>query len=120
MSKIAKKRICKKKIKIQKKHGYKHIDGVGKSTWEKSLKCVKPRGYCIYFGNASGPVPAIDPLMLTKQGSVYLQRPSLVSYIADPNEFKQRSDELYTWIAENKVIVFFSFFCFAYNWSTKN
>ena len=51
-------------------------DSVAKATWEKSINCLKPRGYMVFFGNASGPVPPIDPLLLSQQGSIYLTRPN--------------------------------------------
>lgn len=78
-------------------------DGVGKSTWEGSLKSVAARGSLIFFGNASGPVPAVDPLLLTKQGSIYLTRPSLVDFLATREELEWRCSELFSWIATNKV-----------------
>ena len=56
-------------------------DSVGASTFSKSLDCLKPRGMMVAFGNASGPVPAIDPLILSQKGSLFLTRPSLQHYV---------------------------------------
>ncbi len=61
-------------------------DAVGKDTWEASLDCLRPRGMLVSFGNASGPVPAFQPLVLTMRGSLFLTRPSLVHYVATREE----------------------------------
>jgi NADPH:quinone reductase len=61
-------------------------DGVGKDTWEASLDSLRPRGMLVSFGNASGPVPAFQPLVLTMKGSLFLARPSLVHYVATREE----------------------------------
>ena len=55
-------------------------DGVGKDVFLQSLDCLKPRGYMVQFGNASGPVPDISPLLLSQKGSLFLTRPTLNSY----------------------------------------
>jgi NADPH2:quinone reductase len=57
-------------------------DGVGKDVFMQSLDCLKPRGYMVQFGNASGPVPEISPLLLSQKGSLFLTRPTLMSYTA--------------------------------------
>lgn len=80
-------------------------DGVGLSTWEKSLKCTKRRGLLVLFGNASGAVPPINPLMLSKNGSIFVTRPTLADYIATPEEFAERSSELMQWVANGDVRV---------------
>jgi len=61
-------------------------DGVGKDTWDASLDSLRPRGMMVSFGNASGPVPAFQPLVLTMKGSLFLTRPSLVHYVATREE----------------------------------
>ena len=55
-------------------------DGVGKDVFMQSLDCLRPRGYMVQFGNASGPVPDISPLLLSQKGSLFLTRPTLNSY----------------------------------------
>jgi len=55
-------------------------DGVGKDTCIPSMDCLRTRGYLVTFGNASGPVPAIEPLTLSQKGSLFLTRPTLVAY----------------------------------------
>jgi NADPH2:quinone reductase len=67
-------------------------DGVGRDTFKSSLDCLRPRGWMVSFGNASGPVPAVNPLELTQRGSVVLTRPSLMHFIADPVELHTAAD----------------------------
>ena len=57
-------------------------DGVGKDVFLQSLDCLRPRGYMVTFGNASGPVPDIPPLLLNQKGSLFLTRPKLFDYTA--------------------------------------
>ena len=78
-------------------------DGVGASTFDKSLSCLRPRGYMILFGAASGPVPALDLQTLNVRGSLFLQRPSLNHHIATREELVQRSNEVLGWIRDGKV-----------------
>jgi NADPH2:quinone reductase len=80
-------------------------DGVGKSVFEKSLNCLAPRGMMVTFGNASGPVPAIEPLILSQKGSLFLTRPTLVNYIATREELEGRAKDLFSWIAAGKLRV---------------
>jgi NADPH:quinone reductase len=69
-------------------------DGVGKSTFEKGLNVLRPRGYMALFGGASGAVPPFDPIALSQKGSLFLTRPSLVNYIATREELEQRSNDV--------------------------
>lgn len=80
-------------------------DSVGKSTFARSLDCLKPRGLLVSFGQSSGPVGEIDPLVLSQKGSLFLTRPSLANYISDPAELKWRSSELFKWIAEGRLTI---------------
>jgi NADPH2:quinone reductase len=80
-------------------------DGVGKATWENSMKCLRSLGTLVLFGNASGPVPPIDPLVLMKNGSLFLTRPTLNNYIETPEDLKWRAGELFDWMGDNKVRV---------------
>jgi NADPH2:quinone reductase len=57
-------------------------DGVGKDTCIPSLDCLRPRGYMVTYGNASGPVSPIEPLLLSTKGSLFLTRPTLMAYTA--------------------------------------
>ena len=69
-------------------------DGVGKDTFAKGLKVLRPRGFMVIFGGASGAVPPFDLLELTKHGSLYVTRPSLQHYIARREELEQRSGKV--------------------------
>jgi NADPH:quinone reductase len=78
-------------------------DGVGQSTFEKGLNVLRPRGYMVLFGGASGPVPPFDPIKLSQKGSLFLTRPTLVNYIAAREELDQRSSELFTMIGSGHL-----------------
>ena len=78
-------------------------DGVGKTTFEKDLKVLRPRGYLVLFGGASGAVPPFDLLELTKHGSLFATRPSLQHYIATREELEQRSDDVFQMIARGAL-----------------
>ena len=80
-------------------------DSVAKATYEKSINCLKPRGYMVFFGNASGPVPPIDPLLLSQRGSIYLTRPTLNSYTQTREEYLQRTREVMGWIQNGELDV---------------
>eukprot|EP00659_Diplonema_papillatum_P015663 gene15663-23910_t len=80
-------------------------DGVGAATFEGSLRCLRPRGHLVSFGNASGPVPPIPPLHLTRFGSLYLTRPTLTDYVADPKEREARCRDICTWVKDGSLKV---------------
>ncbi|MCZ6860680.1 MAG: quinone oxidoreductase, partial [Alphaproteobacteria bacterium] len=80
-------------------------DSVGKTTWEGSLNCLRPRGMMVFFGNSSGPVPAIAPLTLTQKGSLFMTRPSLLHYAASREDLEQRSSDVFGWVTSGKVKV---------------
>jgi NADPH2:quinone reductase len=69
-------------------------DGVGKATFDKGLNVLRPRGYMVLFGGASGAVPPFDLLRLTHKGSLFVTRPSLANYIATRPELEQRSGDV--------------------------
>jgi NADPH:quinone reductase len=73
-------------------------DGVGASTYERSLNCLRPRGCLVVYGQASGPVPPIDPLTLMSKGSLFVTRPTLQHYAATHEEISWRSRDLFRWI----------------------
>ena len=77
-------------------------DSVGKDTFTGSLDCLAIRGMLVYFGNSSGPAPAIEPLSLSK-GSFFLTRPTLAHYARDAQELKETSDDLFAVIASGAV-----------------
>jgi NADPH:quinone reductase len=74
-------------------------DSVGKTTFEKSLNVLRPRGMMVLFGGSSGAVAPFDPLTLTAKGSLFLTRPSLTNYIATREELESRATSLFGMIA---------------------
>lgn len=78
-------------------------DSVGASTFSKSLDCLKPRGMMVTFGNASGPVPSIEPLILSQKGSLFLTRPTLANYLLTHQELEWRAGDVLRWIQEKKL-----------------
>jgi NADPH2:quinone reductase len=78
-------------------------DGVGRDTFEKGLNVLRPRGYMVLFGGASGPVPPIDPMVLSTKGSLFLTRPTLVHYIATTEELRARAGAVFAMIAQGKL-----------------
>jgi len=73
-------------------------DGVGAATFEQSLDLIRPRGMMVTFGNASGPVPEISPLLLSRKGSLYLTRPTMTHYLQTREELLGRATDLFEWI----------------------
>jgi NADPH2:quinone reductase len=78
-------------------------DSVGKDTFDKSLNCLRHRGYLALFGFSSGLVPPFDPAILGVKGSLFLTRPGLNQYIATRDELMTRARDLFTWIADGSV-----------------
>ncbi len=78
-------------------------DSVGIATFDKSLDCLKPRGYMVLFGQASGVVPTLDPQILNQKGSLFLTRPTLGSYMLTRSELEGRAQDIFNWIAEGKL-----------------
>lgn len=80
-------------------------DSVGKATWEGSMDSLKTRGMMVFFGNASGPVPAIEPLTLTAKGSLFMTRPTLASHVATREDLEKRSSDLFGWVKSGQLKV---------------
>lgn len=78
-------------------------DGVGKATFDKGLNVLRPRGYMVLFGGASGAVPPFDLLRLTHKGSLFVTRPSLAHYIATRKELEQRSGDVLRMITAGEL-----------------
>ena len=78
-------------------------DGVGKSTFEKDLNVLRPRGYLVLFGGASGPVPPFDLIQLSQKGSLYITRPSLHHYIHTREELEQRAGDVMEMITRGEL-----------------
>ena len=78
-------------------------DSVGKTTFEKGLNVLRPRGMMVLFGGSSGAVPPFDPMTLAQKGSLYVTRPTLVNYIATREELVARSDAVFSMISAGKL-----------------
>ncbi|MBL8487590.1 MAG: quinone oxidoreductase [Rhodocyclaceae bacterium] len=80
-------------------------DSIGKDTFQGSLDCLRPMGLMVTFGNASGPVPPVDTLELSRRGSLFLTRPTLFTYIAKRQDLLDISADLFDVVVAGKVKV---------------
>ena len=80
-------------------------DSVGKDTFLRSLDCLRMRGLMVSFGQSSGPVDPIVPVLLSQKGSLYLTRPTLFHYIAKREELEAAAGELFGAVAGGVVRV---------------
>jgi NADPH2:quinone reductase len=78
-------------------------DSVGKTTFEGSLNCLRPRGLLVLFGASSGPVPPFDLIHLSGKGSLFVTRPTLWHYIATRAELEWRSGDVLGWAANGEL-----------------
>jgi len=78
-------------------------DSVGQSTFERSLDCLRPRGYLALFGQSSGPVPPFNLGTLAAKGSLFITRPTLVHYASDREQLLRRASDLFNWIASGQL-----------------
>ena len=72
---------------------------------EHPLELLRPRGMMVTFGNASGPVPEISPLLLSQKGSLFLTRPTLAHYVQTRDELTSRAEDLLGWLQEGRLKV---------------
>jgi len=78
-------------------------DSVGKTTFEKGLNVLRPRGMMVLFGGSSGAAPALDPIILSQKGSLFLTRPTLHHYTTSPEELMSRAESVFGKIADGKL-----------------
>jgi NADPH:quinone reductase len=78
-------------------------DSVGKTTFEKGLDILRPRGYMVLFGGSSGPVPPFDLIQLSQKGSLYVTRPTLTHYVATREDLEMRAGAVFSMIAAGKL-----------------
>ena len=78
-------------------------DSVGKTTFEKGLNLLRPRGMMVLYGGSSGAVPPFDPLVLTQKGSLFLTRPSLGHYVITAEDLQRRAGAVFSMIREAKL-----------------
>lgn len=80
-------------------------DSVGKTTFEKSLNCLKPRGMMALFGQSSGAVPPFDLQILNAKGSLFVTRPTLAHYTQTRAELERRAGDVLGWVASGELVV---------------
>jgi NADPH2:quinone reductase len=78
-------------------------DSVGKTTFDGSLNCLRPRGLLALFGASSGPVPPFDLIRLSGKGSLFVTRPTLWHYVATRAELEWRSGDVLGWAAKGEL-----------------
>ncbi len=78
-------------------------DGVGKDTFMDSLDCLRPLGYMVYYGNASGAVPPFNLLTLAQKGSLYVTRPTLATYVAKREDLVATANDLFDVVKSGAV-----------------
>jgi NADPH2:quinone reductase len=81
------------------------FDGVGAATFDAGLDALRPRGYMVLYGAASGPVPPLELTRLVAGGSLFVTRPSLRHYAARREELLRRSGDLFSWIGDGRLAV---------------
>lgn len=79
------------------------LDSVGAATYDISLRCLARRGLLVCFGTASGPIPPIDAMSLAVHGSLFVTRPALADYIADPVERAELAGELFSHVVAGDI-----------------
>lgn len=80
-------------------------DSVGRTTFEKGLECLKPRGMMVLYGNSSGPVEPVDTGLLVRGGSLYLTRASMATYVAERGELLARARDVFDWLIAGSLNV---------------
>jgi NADPH2:quinone reductase len=78
-------------------------DSVGKTTFDGSLACLRPRGLMVLYGGSSGAVPPFDLIQLSTKGSLYVTRPMLKDYIATREELEMRAGDVLRWIVDGEL-----------------
>src|SRR5262249_20265841 len=78
-------------------------DSVGKTTFDKSLNVLRPRGMMVLFGGSSGAVPPFDLIALSTKGSLFITRPTLGHYTATREELMERSGSVFGMMASGKL-----------------
>jgi NADPH2:quinone reductase len=78
-------------------------DSVGSTTFHHSLDCLRTRGMMVSFGQSSGPIGPVDPLVLSQKGSLFLTRPTLANYVSDPDELHWRAADLFKWLERGSL-----------------
>ena len=118
------------KAKVANAHGYQHVinyrtdnvlervleitggaklpvvfDGVGRDTFDSSLDCLRPRGLMVSFGNASGSPEPLDLQTLSNKGSLFITRPTMLTYTATTEELRQSSSDLFSRVLSGDIVI---------------
>jgi NADPH2:quinone reductase len=80
-------------------------ESVGRDTFDRSMQCLRPRGYLVLYGQSSGAVDPVDPRRLQEGGGLFLTRPTLRDYIATRDELRWRAGELFDLIKQGQLNV---------------
>ena len=80
-------------------------DSVGKTTFEQSLQCLRPRGLLALYGASSGAVPPFDLIRLSTRGSLYVTRPTLKDYVPTRAELDRRAQRVFGWVSNHELFV---------------
>ena len=80
-------------------------DGVGAATFLRGLDCLRPRGYMVLYGQASGAVEPVNPQLLNQKGSLFLTRPTMGHYLLTRDELLWRTSDLFAWMASGELKV---------------
>lgn len=99
----ARERIVERVRAIVKEGVHVVYDGVGKDTWDASLDSLRPLGMMVSYGNASGPPPAFNPLVLSQKGSLFLTRPTLFHYTATAEQLDETAADLFDVLEKGAV-----------------
>jgi len=92
--------------RLTNNHGVDVVyDGVGKTTFEKGLNVLRPRGYMVLYGGSSGAVPPFDLIQLSTKGSLFVTRPTLGHYTATAEELRSRARAIFEMIDQSKLEV---------------
>lgn len=81
------------------------FDSIGKDTFLRSLDCLRPRGMMVTFGQSSGPIDPIPPILLSEKGSLFLTRPTLFHHIGTRDQLEACAGDLFAMVAAGKLSV---------------
>jgi NADPH2:quinone reductase len=101
---LTRSRISRLSVRLTDGQGLQVVtDSVAKTTFDKGLNCLAPRGYMVLYGQSSGPVPPFDLAQLGAKGSLFITRPSLAHYTLTREELLQRSGDVLGWIRAGQL-----------------
>ena len=78
-------------------------DSVARTTFEKGLRLLRPRGYMVLFGRSGGPIDPIDPQVLSANGSLFLTRPTMAHYVSSREDLLARAGDVLGWLEKGEL-----------------